>query len=242
MKNGLALLFVVLFAFTSFAQRDNFAVHGVLTNPMTGWYAPVTLDTLQQAKTLVDIYPKYRPAWVKEYHSVIITSTCNGRSRSAEGSDQHLTEAQLTLLRNSSPDCAVDVEITYLPNNDLRPNPVRTMNFAVQVVPIMQAKYPGGMDALKAHLKTEVVDAVAELVEDPIELVKLRFFVSETGEVADVEIQESSGQVHIDRFIQKAFCSLPLWQPARNVDGQAIRQEFEFSMGSAMLRCDFYAY
>lgn len=242
MKNGFVILLLMLVAATGWAQRKDYAVYGVQTNPMTGWYSPVTLDTLQDAKTLLDIYPKYRPAWVAKYHSVKISSTCGSTVRTAEGPDHRLTSEQLELLRNTTPDCATSVRIHYTANNDLSPNPPRTMDFSVQVVPIFEAKFPGGMSQLQAHLKTEIVDVVPTMIKEPVELVKVQFTINEAGEVVDTRLSVSSGQTDVDRFIQQTICSMPLWRPARDIDGQAIPQEFEFSMGSDMLRCDFYAY
>lgn len=239
MKYGLTVLFVLLATLSCFAQRSNYAVYGVLTNPYSGWYSPVTLDTLQDAQTLKDIYVHYRPAWVSTYHQVEVTSTCGGNTQTAVGPDNQLTTEQLALLRSADTNCDVSVNIDYTPNNNLTPNPPRTMSFQVMVVPIHEAKYPGGITQLQADLKAKIVDEVLQMSKTPVELAKVRFEVNEQGEIAEARMTASSGQKQIDEFILRTLCQLPLWQPARDVNGQAIKQEFEFSMGEELLRCDY---
>jgi len=72
-----------------------------------------------------------------------------------------------------------------------------------------------------------------------IAFAKVKFQVNEEGQVIDAQVFESSNDDHVDQLILDAMCHMPTWSPARNADDKAITQEFEFTLGTDLLRCDY---
>lgn len=240
MKYSVLTSILILLACTGFTQRDNYEVFGVNTNPQGGTYALVTLDTLQEAQTLEDIYYRYRSNWVRRYLSVEVASACEGRSVSAKSADDRLRPEQLAILKTAKNGCRIDVKVNYIPENNLKNNPPREMNFSVTTIPIYEAKYPGGRAALLAHLKKNLVDKVTGGDDPEVALAIARFTVNAEGKVTDARVLQSTEVREADRLMLDVLGNLPAWQPARDADGIPIAQEFEFRMGSMLLRCDYH--
>jgi len=239
MKNYLVASFLLLLSFSGFPQEMGYDVFGTLTNPRSGPYSLVTLDTLKTAKTLADIDARYRPSWVARYIAVEVASTCGERVKRAVGTNDLLTHEQMDILKMADLGCRIDVEVDYIPRNTLKDNPPRKMNFSLTVIPIVEAKYPGGYQQLKAYLKEHIIAEITSTTAEPIALAKVRFNVNAQGQVADAQISQTSEDREIDKLILEAICNMPKWQPAENAKGLAIAQEFEFSMGTSLLRCDY---
>lgn len=226
---------MLLLAVMSFAQSTGFDIYGTSTNPYTGPYGLVTLDTLAEAKTLSDIHARYPASWVARYLSVELSSDCDGSIKKAVGKDDTLTPAQLSILRTAGMGCKIDVAVAYIPENKLKDNPPRDMQFSLLMAPIHEATYPGGVDQLEAYLKENTVDKISETTFKEIELTKARFKVDMQGQITDVRMIETSRDDKIDQLILNAICNMPAWRPAKNSQGVSIIQEFEFVMGTLLL-------
>ena len=61
---------------------------------------------------------------------------------------------------------------------------------------------------------------------------KVRFAVSEQGEVIRVRVTESSGDPKTDKILLETIQGMPKWKPAENSKGVKLMQEFVFSVGS----------
>jgi TonB family protein len=239
MKNNLITWLFLLLTSSGFAQEMGYDVFGTLTNPNASPYGLITLDTLKEAKTLKDINAKYRPSWVASYLAVEVASTCGAVVKKAVSTNDLLTQAQMDILRMADQGCRIDVEVDYIPKNTLKDNPPRKLNFSLRVVPIFEAKYPGGYPQLKAYLKENIIAKVSGTAGAPIELAKVSFRINEDGRVSEAQIVKTSEAVATDKLILEAICNMPKWSPAKNSQGVAIAQEFEFTMGSDLLRCDY---
>ena len=237
MKNYLAVLALFLPTFFCFSQQIGYEVLGVQTSPYASPYALLTLDTLQEAETLRDINARYRPDWVASYIAVAVSTTCNGLSERAVGKNNVLTEEQLRLLKAAQPDCNIEVQVDYIPNNTLKHNPARQMQFSLRAIPIFEAKFPGGYQELEQYLEKNIVDQAVAI--NQVELAKIKFRISAEGEVTNARLSQTSGNEQTDELMLKAICSMPLWTPAEDSAGMKISQEFEFSIGTALLRCDY---
>ena len=242
MKNCFITLLSTLLAVSGFSQKMGYEVFGTLIQPKASFYPPITLDTLKEAKTLKDINTKYRPDWVASYNSVAISSNCSGVVKKAIGKNNTLTREQINVLKSTSTDCQINVEIDYIPKNNLKNNPPRKMKFSPRIIPIYEAKFPDDYQNLKAYLKKNIVDKILESTIGTIELAKIRFHINEEGKVSDAHIFETSQDDKIDKLLLEAIRSMPRWEPAKNVEGINIAQEFEFSVGTDLLRCDYYVY
>ena len=239
MKNTFASLMLFLLVYPVFSQEMGYEVYGTLTNPYAEPYSLLTLDTLKGARTLSDINTRYRSDWVARYIAVEVASTCKEGVKKAISTNDILTHNQMDILRTADVGCNIDVEVDYIPKNTLKDNPPRKLAFSLRIVPIYEAKYPGGQQALKVYLKENIIEEILTEKGRQLELAKVRFNINEDGHVSDVQIFKTSENDEIDQIMLKAIGNMPNWSPARNSKGESIIQEFEFSIGTALLRCDY---
>lgn len=238
MKNSFVTLLFLLLAFSGVAQVVGYDVFGIETNPQKAPYL-LTLDTLNQAKTLNDINARYKSSWVASYLSVELSSTCGGVVKKAVGTDDKLTDQQLDILKMADFGCRIDVIVDYIPQNTLKDNPPRKMNFALTVIPIIEAKYPGGYHHLKTYLKENILDKIDNATVEQVALARVRFYINEEGQASDPEIFLTSDHEQIDQLILQAIDNMPTWSPAKDANGKIISQGFEFTLGTTLLRCDY---
>lgn len=239
MKNSLISSILLLLAYSGFAQASAYDVFGTQTNPRSGSYALITLDTLEGATTLSDIYARYRSSWVAEYIAVEVAAGCRGEIHKGVSKDDRLTDEQLRILQTADPNCPIEVAVDYIPKNNLTYNPPRKMSFSLRMVPIFEAKYPGGLAQLKRYFKEQIMDQIPATVFGQIERSIVQFQVTGEGQVADVQVLRTSGDREIDQLMLEAICNMPQWRPAKNAEGRTISQTFQFDMGTMLLRCDF---
>ena len=237
-KSGLILLFL-LFNCSLFSQSKVYELHGTQTNPYASLISLITLDTLQDARTLSDIYAKYRSNWVARYIKVEVTTTCNGVSKTAVSSNDTLTQDQLALLREAVTGCSIEIAVDYIPDNELTYNPARTMAFTLRTIPIAEAKFPGGNEQLQSYLEEQIINKISPSNFEQIPLASVQFNITEQGQVADAQIIHTSGNKEVDHLMLAAICNMPYWQAAKNVKDSKIVQAFQFNMGTDLLRCDY---
>lgn len=239
MKNKLIALFFLLLSFSGFSQTVGYDIFGTQTNPYRGPYSILTLDTLATATNLKDLYARYRANWVDRYIAVAVSSNCADQNEKAMGQDDTITKEQMHLLRKADFGCNIDVAVDYIPENNLNDNPPRTMTFSLRMMPLYEAKFPGGAIQMKKYLKENTLDQLSLTNEEQIKLVKIRFNINEEGQVADAQVFTSSEEEQTNQLLLAAICNMPKWEPAKNAKNQKITQEFEFSIGTDLLRCDY---
>ncbi|GJM34571.1 MAG: hypothetical protein DHS20C18_35720 [Saprospiraceae bacterium] len=239
MKNTFVALILLLLTFSGFSQVVGYDVFGTHTNPHIGPYSLITLDTLKEAKTLNDIHAMYRSFWVASYIAVEVSSTCKGIVKKAASTNDTLTDEQMGILKMADVGCRIDVVVDYIPENTLKDNPPRRMDFSMTMIPIYEAKYPGGYQYLKKYLKENAIDEISATTAGQVELAAVRFNVNEEGQVSEAQIFKTSGVDKVDKLLLEAICNMPKWRPAENAKGKKISQEFELRMGTLLLRCDY---
>lgn len=239
MKHYLPTLMALLLTVSGYSQEIGFSLFGTHTNPYSGTYALITLDSLQDAKTLQDIYARYRPAQVASYIAVEVSSACQGQISKAVSADDALSPAQIGILKQADKGCIIDVVVDYIPNNTLKDNPPRKMSFSLTMIPIVESKYPGGSQQLKAYLKAQIIDQLSTAIAGQIPLAAVRFTINREGQVSDAHVFKTSGKETVDALVLEALSSMPAWSPAKNAKGMLIPQEFEFRIGTDLRRCDY---
>ena len=235
MKNLFTTLILLLLTFPSFSQGLSFDIFGTLTNPYADPYLIVTLDSLEEAKTINDLSRGYRSSWVERFNAVEVSSSCTDGSKKAISTSDSLTPEQLAIFRMAETGCKVDVDIDYIPANNLKDNPPRKMNYSFKMIPIFEAKFSSGYQGLRTYLQEKVIDKIEKTRFEQIKLATVKFNISEEGKVTDAHISETSKDEQIDTLMLEAICALPNWSPAKNAEGQNITQEFEFSLGTSLI-------
>lgn len=233
-------LMIVLSALTGTeAQFSLYEVYGLKTRSYAIPYPLVTLDTLESAETISDLNARFPSDWIKSYESVKLTSTCQNSESESTGSNDELTRDQLDLLWGASDSCIVEMHIEYIPQNNLEYNPARNLNYTFRIVPIYEAKFPGGGPALLRYLESNIMQNIPGETMNEIDLISTRFTIDKKGKVDNVYVEQICGLDEIEKMIVHALRSMPQWQPARNQSKEVISQEFQLNLGTDLMRCDW---
>lgn len=180
---------------------------------------------------------------VIDYLSVNITSSHEGKTLSAESSNDQLSAAQKQVLAMAdvNSDITIKVKFRYKDRRKSDSDPydkVMEGTLAVTVVPATEAAFPGGFTELKDRLTNVVMNklpsggAAKQIYSDKIARSVLKFTVTEEGRVTDASVSNSSGDPYIDALLIDALYHLPQWKPAKNGKGQAVNQQFTFSLNA----------
>ena len=191
----------------------------------------ISKEELKTANTLVDLNRHYKPSWVKEYESVEIVVSVDGKKRTATSKDHILTQEQKVLMDKVDVGTAITVNIQYLPANNLKNNEVRGMDFKFTVDPEIEAKFVDGSERLQQYLKEQVIDKISASHFKRHQLTAVKFTIDEKGEVINAHVFEAPKNEAIDQILLDAICNMPNWEPATYSNGVKVKQEFAFSVG-----------
>ncbi len=195
----------------------------------------ITKQQLNEARTLFDINEYYKPSWVKEYISVEVSASHQGKIKRAVGKSNTLNQAQKALMNTVDSGTDISVKINYIPNNNLKHNDPKETNFTFIVEPENEAAYIGGVQQLKQYLKENVEDKISDEVFEIYRLTAVKFVVDEEGQIVDAQVFESPAQTFRDtkteELLLEAVCNMPNWIPAQYANGMKVKQEFVLTAG-----------
>ena len=226
---------------SAFSQNKNraelyYELHGIYGRSMSQ-------GELKAASTLLDINEKYPASWVKEYISVEISATCNGVEKIAIGENENLNAEQIGILKMADYDTEVVVVVKYLPDNMLTHNTVKTMDFALLILPEVEAEFPGGCEQMMKYLKENVANEIPEstAIED-IKWTAVRFIINAEGKIINLRAIGTSEFEDIDKILMDAISEMPQWKPAKDSNNVKVEQEFEFVLGNTSTMCNLNFY
>lgn len=227
MKNIIiTTLLFVLFA-NSFAQELNFEVHGKYSHP-------IKKETLEKAKSMSDLIPYFPSDWISDYVSVEILATNNGTPVMAAGIDDKLNSEQKNILSSADMGAEVVINISFRYDHSVSNiTDIGKMHYIATLVPEIEAEYPGGNQQMNQYLKENAISKIPETSSKQLPEVLLRFTVNEEGKVANARVFKTSGDTKIDELLLEAINKMPMWRPAEDSNGTKVKQEFEFTVGSA---------
>ena len=226
------LLFILLaFANFSFSQAPltkelKFEVNQVYP------YISITKEKLNRAKTLTDLNKRYQASWVKEYKSVEILATYQGKTKKITGKNNVLNQAQIELMKGADAGTAISVKVLYLPENNLKDNDNKELKFSFYINPESEAKYIGGQPQLKQYLKEKAIDKIATASFQGYNLAAVKFTIDEKGQIINAHVFETSKDEKVDALLLKAIRNMPSWQPAAYSNGTKVKQEFVLTVGN----------
>lgn len=204
-------------------------------------YPPLSISkvTLEQAQTLADLNRHYKPSWVKRYISVEISAIVEGNTKMVTSQNDILSQTQKDLMAMADVGTEMSVRVRYIPENNLKQNDEKEMDFKFMVNPEIKAAYIGGEEALKTYLKVNAIDHIAEGVFEGYDLAVVKFTINETGEIVNPHIFESAKDEKTDDLLLQTIAKMPCWQPASYANGTKVSQEFALMVGN-MESCVVY--
>lgn len=192
----------------------------------------LTKDQLSEANTLTDLNQKYPSSWVREYLSVEISTIEKGRTRKALSKNDTLSQEQKDIMRMADSGTGISVIVRYIPENTLKQNDAKDMDFVLSIDPDREASFPGGQQKLKQYLTKEVKQKIHDSIFTGYKLAAVKFTINEEGQVIDAHVFWSSEDEEVDALMLDAICSMPNWKPAEYSDGTKVKQEFAFTIGN----------
>ena len=226
MKNVTILFVLLLVTNIAFSQNLQFSVKGKYTRG-------ISKEKLHSAQNMKDIRSGYPSGWVNEYVSTEIAVSTNGKIVKAYGQNETLSAEQQTLLQTADIGSEIHVEIGYVYLNPVTQFPdIREMKFVETVVPEIEAQYEGGYEELSGYILENAIHQIPEKLSKDLGRAIITFTVSETGQVHNVQLSETSKNPEIDLLLLRTISQMPAWKPAEDAKGNKIPQEFEFRAGN----------
>ena len=236
MKNihiGLMLLIFIVLSFPRFGFSQD-SSDSELAYQVNRIYPSisVTNEGLAQAGTLSDINPYYKSSWIKEYISVEIETFQNGRKRKAVGKNDSLTLDQKDIMKMVDEGTEISVKVLYMPDNTLKCNDSKEMEFSIFVNPESDAQYIEGQQKMRHYIWKHAIDKISDADFDNLKFAAVKFSISEEGSVNDVHVFESTRDEDIDELLLETLCNMPCWKPAEYASGVTVKQDFVLTVGN----------
>jgi len=235
MKNIQNKLFVLLFIAFSFlhlgSSQENLTDelnYDVYVN-----YPPlsITKEKLKEAQTLVDLNENYKPSWIKEYISVEVRTSNNGKILQTMSENMTLSQEQKDIMNMADLGTDISVKVLYIPDNTLTHNDIKEIKFTFTVDPENEAVYPGGQQQLKQYLKENAIDKIPDGIFDKYQLAAVKFTIDEEGHVINPSVFWTSEDEKTDELLLHAIYNMPDWKPAEYSNGIKVKQEFVLTVG-----------
>lgn len=231
MKTAIFGFFIVLFTLSSFAQNLNFSIHGKYEHP-------ISKETLAKARSVGDIIPYYPASWIDSYNLSVISVTSNNNTVSARSSNDVLSEDQLKMIGSLDIGAELSINIDYQSVNSVtNQTESRSMHYSATVVPEKEAVYTDGNEQLTQYIKQNAIEKISADDTKELEVAVVRFTVSEAGKITGSRIEKTSGIESVDRLLLDVIDQMPDWQPAADVQGQKVSQEFELVVSNGNDGC-----
>jgi len=228
----IALLFIVLTC-SQFGYSQDPLMSG-LWYEVYKVYPPlsITKEKLSEAQTLLDLNKNYKSAWVREYLSVEISAIHEGRPKKATGKNSTLSQEQKDLMNKADVGTAISVVVQYIPENNLKQNDPKQMDFTFVLDPEIEAKYADGSQQLKEYLKEKAIDKIPEGQFKGFDLVVVKFTISEEGEIINPHLFETAKDKQTNALLLETIRNMPCWKPAEYANGTKVKQEYALAIGN----------
>jgi len=187
---------------------------------------------LPKAETLSELNPYYKSEWVDEYIATEITVQVNGQTLQASGQNEKLNLPQKELLLQADLGTDIAVKVQYLPQNDLKHNDPKEINFSFIVNPTYDASYVGGREQMNKYLLENAIKNIPAGSFQGWDLAAVKFTVDEEGLVREPEIAWSSNDLALDSLLLVTIAQMPCWKPAEYETGIKVKQKFALTVGN----------
>lgn len=232
MKNNFLSLILLILAVPYFASsqdsstdEQHYGVHKV--------YPPISItkEKLYEASTLLDLNRLYKSSWIREYISVEISTTFQGRLRKAKSENDTLSQVQKDNMLKADLGTDISVIVKYMPENTLVHNDIKEMNFTIAIDPESDAEYPGGQQVLDQYLKENIINEMPDGIFRQHQLAAVKFSINEEGEIINPHVFWSSDDEKIDNLLLETIRKMPFWKPAAYTNGIKVKQEYVLAVG-----------
>lgn len=192
----------------------------------------ISKEQLNKALTLIDLNTYYDSAWVKEYISVEVLASFEGKIKKIKGKNDTLSLEQQEFMKMADAGTDISVKVHYIPENNLKHNEAREMNFTFSIDPDKDASFPGGPQQLNQYLRENAIDNIPAGSFQGYDLATVKFSIDETGKVINPYVFWPSKKEEIEEMLLEAIGNMPDWLPASYGNGKNVKQEFVLTVGN----------
>lgn len=196
----------------------------------------ISNESLNEAQTLEDLNRFYRPSWVRDYISVEIATSHQGKIKKAINKDDTLSSEQKSNMQQADKGSTIFVNVNYIPENNLKENRARNFDFSFVVHPETKATFKGGQQDLTQYLQKNAMEKIPAEFTASTDLSAIKFTVNEEGEITNAqifdEIYQSGINEKVSEILLAAVQKMPCWQPAEYSNGVTVKQDFVLTVGN----------
>lgn len=187
---------------------------------------------LQNSKTLSDFIEGYPANWISAYISVEVSGKNNGVKTSLWSKSDVLSGEQIKMLTDLDIGTEVVVKVKYNTKNIIT-NALEEseMNVSLTIIPEVEAEYIGGYENMIAYLKESSSGKIAMIGDNGVQPSVLGFSIDKNGKADDIKLIKKSGNIEIDNLLIELIKNMPKWNPAKNLRGESVSQQFNFRVG-----------
>jgi len=178
----------------------------------------LTRAELEESQVLTDLNERFESDWVKKYYSVTIETIHDGKVVTTQGKNETLTLEQKANLVAADPGAEFKVIVNYLPNNSLKVNEEKVLDFKCFVEPESPAKF-GSELSIDQYLQSQIMSKMPNKTLEDYDLGAYRFIVNESGNIIEPTVFWSSGSEWLDALCIDVICEMPKWVPAQYESG-----------------------
>jgi len=179
---------------------------------------------------------QYNLDWIREFVSTDVIVVKDGRKISSLGQSDQLTTEQKALIKKSDANSSIQFVVKYIPQNNLKSNVVRELDFSVIIDPVQDASFPGGQSSLDDYLDKRILKVISKDLYQGYDVSAVQFTVSAEGEISDVhhvqKIYQKVKNTERDNQLLNAIQNMPCWVPAQFSDGTKVSQKFVLTVGN----------
>ncbi len=233
MKSNIITLLLIHLTIFGFAQSNLSSQLDYEVNTVYPSHS-ISKENLKQATSLVDLNEHYKPSWVREYISVAFFAMHDGDQKQVVGKNEFISQEQKDFILSADAGKEISVLIKYIPENNLKNNPPKELDFKLFLEPDNEAKYVKGLPQMKQYLKENAIDKISipDFLKSPYNMVAVKFTVDEKGEIMDTHLFNSSSDDKVDELLVNVVSNMPAWKPATYSNGTKVKQEFVLTVGS----------
>lgn len=196
-------------------------------------YPSLSIDKaeIDDIQTITDLNKHYNPAWVASFTSVELMGTVEGSKFIELAKNDTLTQGQKELMQKADVDSQMSFKILYTPNNDLKINEQKEINFSFSFNPEQDAQIPSGFSMRTKSLLNFLKSNDVNVQFNQHELAVATFSIGENGIPENVEMLASTKHEKTDSLIVEFICNMTAWKPASYANGTKTSQQFALLIG-----------
>jgi hypothetical protein len=189
----------------------------------------ITSSKLQEAASLQDFIPEYSEHWMT---AVVVRSQNDGKEITSSSNGKSLSPQQQQLIKAADLCSELQIDIAYNFKNYITGAlQTSTIHYRAQVVPEVQAQFPGGHMELTAYLKEKVYDEITEHGKKTAQFqgAVIQFVVEEDGRISDASLNSSMTNEKEKSLLLQAISEMPKWSSAE-LNGKKVKQTFTYNI------------